>query len=125
MAMAALRVLAVDDSAAMLVIIGTYLKGSGFEVVDTARDGKAAVRKFASTRPDLVLLDVVMPEQNGRETLRDILLLDPKAAVGMISSFGTDDVVADCLRAGARGFLKKPFTRDELVAFVARVASRR
>jgi two-component system chemotaxis response regulator CheY len=125
MGAARLRVLAVDDSAAMLVIITTYLKGSLYEVVDTARDGKTAVDKYDRLRPDVVLLDVVMPQQSGPETLRDILKLNPTATVGMVSSFGTEDVVNDCLRTGARGFLNKPFSRDDLLKFMERLVGRR
>lgn len=119
-----MRVMAVDDSAAMLVIIGTYLKGSIYEVVETARDGKSAVEKYDRLRPDIVLLDVVMPQQSGPETLRDILKLNPIATVGMVSSFGTEDVVNDCLRTGARGFLNKPFSRDDLLKFMERLVAR-
>lgn len=124
MGSARVRVMAVDDSAAMLVIIGTYLKGSIYEVVETARDGKSAVEKYDRLRPDIVLLDVVMPQQSGPETLRDILKLNPIATVGMVSSFGTEDVVNDCLRTGARGFLNKPFSRDDLLKFMERLVAR-
>ena len=113
-----------DDSAAMLVIIGTYLKGSSYEVVDTAKDGKTAVAKFDRLRPDIVLLDVVMPQQGGPETLQEILKLDHTATVGMVNSFGTEDVVNDCLRTGARGFLNKPFSRDDLLKFMERLVAR-
>ena len=125
MAAVRLRVLAVDDSAAMLVIIGTYLKGSMYDIVDTARDGKTAVEKYDRLRPDIVLLDVVMPQQSGPETLREILKLNPTATVGMVSSFGTEDVVNDCLRTGARGFLNKPFSRDDLLKFMERLVGKR
>ncbi len=125
MAAVRLRVLAVDDSAAMLVIIGTYLKGSMYDIVETARDGKTAVEKYDRLRPDIVLLDVVMPQQSGPETLREILKLNPTATVGMVSSFGTEDVVNDCLRTGARGFLNKPFSRDDLLKFMERLVGRR
>lgn len=120
-----MRVLAVDDSAAMLAIISSYLKDSAFEVIDTARDGKVAVEKYDKVHPDLVLLDVVMPHQSGPETLREILRLNPTAVIGMVSSFGTEDVVNECLRTGARGFLNKPFSRDDLLAFVKRITSPR
>jgi two-component system, chemotaxis family, chemotaxis protein CheY len=125
MSAAKMRVLAVDDSAAMLAIISAYLKDSSFEVVETARDGKTAVEKFDRLHPDLVLLDVVMPQQGGPETLREILRLNPTAVIGMVSSFGTEDVVNECLRTGARGFLNKPFSRDDLLAFVKRITGPR
>jgi two-component system, chemotaxis family, chemotaxis protein CheY len=117
------RLLAVDDSAAMLAIITTYLRDTQFEVADTARDGKTAVEKFNKLRPDVVLLDVVMPQQNGPEALKQIIKLNPTAVVGMVSSFGTEQIVEDCVRSGARGFLNKPFSRDDLLGFLGKLVS--
>lgn len=116
--MATYRLLVVDDSAALLSIIGAYLKGSAYDVVATARDGEAGVERFRRFRPDAVLLDVVMPGGGGTEALKAIRTEDPAAVVGMMSSFGTEDVVAECRRAGAGGFLHKPFSRDDLLAFL-------
>ena len=117
------RVLVVDDSAALLAIVGAYLRETSFEVVDTARDGVTAVQKFVELQPDVVLLDVVMPRQGGPEALRQILTVNPAAVVGMVSSFGTEEIVQDCMRLGARGFLDKPFTREDLIAFLERISS--
>jgi two-component system chemotaxis response regulator CheY len=117
------RLLAVDDSAAMLAIIATYLRDTQFEVADTARDGKTAVEKFNKLRPDVVLLDVVMPQQSGPEALKQIMQLNPTAVVGMVSSFGTEVIVEDCLRTGARGFLNKPFSREDLLGFLAKLTA--
>lgn len=117
------RLLAVDDSAAMLAIIGTYLRETQFELADTARDGRTAVEKFNKLRPDVVLLDVVMPQQSGPEALKQIMKLNPAAVVGMVSSFGTEQIVDDCMRSGARGFLNKPFSREDLLGFLARLVA--
>jgi two-component system chemotaxis response regulator CheY len=112
------KVLAVDDSAAMLNIISSYLRDSEFELIDTARDGQTAVEKFTRLAPDLVLLDLVMPSQSGQETLRQMMELRSDARVAVVSSLGSEEAVQECTDLGARGFLKKPFTRDELFEFL-------
>ena len=109
------RVLAVDDSIGVLTLIGTYLQGSEFVFAGSARDGKSAVDKFAKLKPDIVLLDIVMPEQGGQDTLRQILAIEPRATVAMISSLAGDDVVNECMQLGAKSYLKKPFTKDGLL----------
>ena len=107
-----------DDSVGVLTLIGTYLQGSEFVFAGSARDGRSAVDKYAKLKPDIVLLDIVMPEQGGPETLKQILAINPAATVAMISSLTGDDVVKECIRAGARAFLKKPFTKDGLLEFM-------
>jgi two-component system chemotaxis response regulator CheY len=108
----------VDDSAATLTIFAAYLEDSEFEVVAAERDGVMAVERFAQERPDCVLLDLIMPGQSGEETLGRILAIDPDAFVVIVSSLGTEDAVQECLRSGARSFLQKPFTQDDLIDFM-------
>ena len=116
------RVLAVDDSIGVLTLIGTYLQGSEFVFAGSARDGKSAVDKFAKLKPDIVLLDIVMPEQGGPDTPKQILAIEPRATVAMISSLAGDDVVNECMRLGAKSYLKKPFTKDGLLELLRNLA---
>jgi two-component system chemotaxis response regulator CheY len=116
--MAEWRVMTVDDSAAILTILAAYLEDSEFDVVAAERDGITAVERFAQERPDIVLLDLIMPGQSGVETLGRILAIDPDAFVVIVSSLGTEDAVHECLTSGARSFLQKPFTRDDLIEFM-------
>jgi len=116
--MANWRVMTVDDSAAILTIIAAYLEDSEFEVIAAERDGIMAVERFAQERPDIVLLDLIMPGQSGVETLERILAIDPDAFVVIVSSLGTEDAVHECLTSGARSFLQKPFTRDDFIDFM-------
>lgn len=116
--MSHVNVMTVDDSAAILTIIAAYLEDSEFDVVASERDGRRAVQKFQEIRPDIVLLDLIMPGQSGVETLGQILQIDPKACVVMISSLGTEDAIHECLSTGATSFLQKPFTRDDFIAFM-------
>lgn len=116
--MTQVKVMTVDDSAAILTIIAAYLEDSEFNVVASERDGRRAVQRFDEIRPDIVLLDLIMPGQSGVETLSQILNIDPKACVVMISSLGTEDAVHECLSTGATSFLQKPFTRDDFIEFM-------
>ena len=112
------RVMTVDDSAAILTIIAAYLEDSEFDVVASERDGRSAVERFVEVRPDIVLLDLIMPGQSGVETLTRILTIDPDAFVVIVSSLGTEEAVHERLTSGARGFLQKPFTRDDFIHFM-------
>jgi two-component system chemotaxis response regulator CheY len=116
--MTEVSVMTVDDSAAILTIIAAYLEDSEFNVVASERDGRRAVQRFEDIRPEIVLLDLIMPGQSGVETLAQIMAIDPKACVVMISSLGTEDAVHECLTTGATSFLQKPFTRDDFLTFM-------
>jgi two-component system chemotaxis response regulator CheY len=109
-------VLAVDDSKTMLAMMSAYLKGSNFELVATANTGAEALQKYKEHKPQLVLLDVVMPEATGIDTLEQILGNDTGACVVMISSVGTEATVRDCLKKGAKSFVQKPIQKDGMLA---------
>jgi len=110
------RVLAVDDSKTMLAMMSAYLKGSNFELVATANSGPEALEKYKEHKPQLVLLDVVMPEITGLEILEKILGADTSACVVMVSSLGTENTVQDCLKKGAKSFVQKPIQKDGMLA---------
>lgn len=109
------RVLAVDDSLLMRRKVEKSLKDTEFEVVATASDGAKAVEQFKALEPDLVLLDIVMPNLDGPGALKQIMSINPKARVVMVSSLGTDEAVTMCLEAGALRFIQKPFTTELLL----------
>jgi len=116
--MTEVNVMTVDDSAAILTIIAACLEDSEFNVIASERDGRRAVQRFDEIRPDIVLLDLIMPGQSGVETLAQILAIDPQACIVMISSLGTEDAIHECLTTGATSFLQKPFTRDDFITFM-------
>ena len=109
-------VLAVDDSKTMLAMMSAYLKGSNFEIVATANSGAEALQKYQQHKPQLVLLDVVMPEVTGIDILEQILGSDTGACVVMVSSLGTEATVQDCLKKGAKSFVQKPLQREGILA---------
>ncbi|MGZ8476470.1 MAG: response regulator [Candidatus Binatia bacterium] len=115
------KVLAVDDSKTMLAMLSAQLRGSNFEVVATASSGPEAVEKFKELRPQLVLLDVVMPEVTGVDTLERLLTFDTGACVVMVSSIGTEATVEECLKKGAKSFLQKPLQKENMLAHLKNV----
>jgi len=115
------KVLVVDDSRTMTAMIAAHLKDTGFEVVATASSGREALEKFQAHRPQVVLLDIVMPEENGVETLQRILHVDTAACVVMVSSMGTEAEVQDCLKKGAKSFLQKPLRKDHMLSVLSNV----
>ncbi|MBS7456960.1 response regulator [Coralloluteibacterium stylophorae] len=101
-------VLLCDDSRALRMLTARQLADCGFEVVGEAGNGLEAVAQYRRLRPQLVLLDLVMPECDGRQALRDILAHDPAARVVILSSLGAENDIAECLRLGAKSYLQKP-----------------
>ena len=99
----------------MLAMISAQLKGSSFEIVGTANSGPEAIEKYRQLKPQLVLLDIVMPEVTGIDTLQQLMETDTDACVVMLSSAGTEDTVRDCLKKGAKSFLQKPVQKDGML----------
>jgi len=114
-------VMAVDDSKTMLAMIAAQLRDSNFEIVATASGGLEAVEKYKQFKPQLVLLDIVMPEVTGIDTLVQLLETDTSARIVMVSSVGTEDTVKDCLRKGAKSFLQKPLQKEGMLNILKNV----
>ena len=114
-------VLAVDDSKTMLAMIAAQLRGSNFEVVATASSGLEAIEKYKQIKPELVLLDIVMPEVTGIDTLERLLATDTAARVVMVSSVGTEETVRECLKKGAKSFLQKPLQKEGMLNILKNV----
>jgi two-component system chemotaxis response regulator CheY len=109
------RVLIVDDSPFIRLMLRNLLVANGYEVAGEAADGKAAVEAFAALRPDLVTLDLVMPVLDGLGALKGIRAVDPAARVIMMTSEGQVSTVQEALRGGAVGYLVKPFKERALL----------
>ena len=117
------RLLIVDDSKAQRFIVRKSLQGHPVEIIGEAVDGRDAVNKYVDLRPDVVLLDLVMPEVDGQTALTDILDWDPGAKVIICSSIGSEEAVRDCLSRGALSFLQKPFTGEVLMNAILKASS--
>ena len=105
----AVRVLVVDDAAFMRMMVKDILSKNGYEVVGEAENGMKAVEKFAELRPDLVTMDITMPEMDGISAVKAIRKIDPKAKIVMCSAMGQQAMVIEAIQAGARDFIVKPF----------------
>jgi two-component system, chemotaxis family, chemotaxis protein CheY len=109
------RVLIVDDAAFMRMMIKDILEKNGFEVVGEANNGIKAVEIYKKERPDVVTMDITMPDMDGIEAVKQIKAFDPAAKVIMCSAMGQQTMVMDAIRAGARDFIVKPFQADRVL----------
>ena len=109
------RVLIVDDAAFMRMMIKDILTKNGFEVVGEANDGQQAIEKFKELYPDLVTMDITMPEMDGIAALKEIKKIDSNAKVIMCSAMGQQAMVIDAIQAGAKDFIVKPFQADRVL----------
>ena len=115
------RVLVVDDAIFMRKMIADILEGSGMEVVGEADTGAVAVEKYSELSPDLVTMDIIMPEMNGIDAVKNIIASDPQARIVMCSALGQQALVQDALGAGAKDFLIKPFNPSRVVEVVTKI----
>ncbi len=118
------RVLVVDDAAFMRMTIKKMLEAHGHSVIAEAENGLEAVKKYIEAKPDVVLLDITMPEMNGVEALKRIKELEPGARVIICSAMGQQAMVAQAIQYGAKDFIVKPFEEDRLIAAVDKIMSR-
>ena len=101
------KILLCDDNKSVLKLLETKLKELGHDVVALARDGEECIRLYQDLRPDLLLLDLTMPNMDGREVLTEIIALDQLAKVIMVSAIVNADIQGECLKIGAKQFLSK------------------
>jgi two-component system chemotaxis response regulator CheY len=113
------RVMICDDALFMRCVIGGALREAGYEIVAEAASGEDAVTQYQATRPDLVTMDMVMPDVSGLEAVQRIHSLDPTARILMVSAIGQDAMVQKAVAAGATGWVNKPFSKDDLLTKVA------
>lgn len=108
------RVLIVDDAAFMRASIRIMLEKNGFEIVGEAENGIEGIEKYKELKPDIVTMDITMPEMDGIESLKVIRQNDPAAKIIMVSAMGQEPMVVDAVVNGAKSFIVKPF-KEELV----------
>jgi len=113
------KVLVTDDSAFMRKVLVDILNKNGYTETIEAQDGKEAIEKFNSEKPDLVLLDVIMPEMDGLEVLKQIVPLGAKAIV--ISAVGQETMMTQAKDFGAKGYIIKPFDESKVLEEIKKV----
>jgi two-component system, chemotaxis family, chemotaxis protein CheY len=114
-------VLICDDAIFMRTMIGDILTQAGFQIVGEAETGLQAVQKYRELKPDLVTMDIVMPDMGGIDAVREIMKEDPAAKVLMCSAMGQQALVIEAIQAGARDFVVKPFQPSRVLEAVQRV----
>ena len=109
------RLMVVDDSRVMELQICKLLEGSDYEVVAYCENGEDAITRYEEILPDVVTMDIIMPGMDGLETAQAILEEHPDARILMISSLAYDDTFAEAKQIGTKGFLDKPFDKEQLL----------
>ena len=115
------RVLVCDDAIFMRTMISDILSGAGYEVVGEAETGVQAIERYRALKPDLVTMDIVMPDMGGIDAVREIIRHDPDAKVLMCSAMGQQALVVEAIQAGAKDFVVKPFQPSRVLEAVQRV----
>ena len=115
------RVLVCDDAIFMRTMISDILSGAGYDVVGEAESGVQAIERYRELRPDLVTMDIVMPDMGGIEAVREIIKADPEAKILMCSAMGQQALVVEAIQAGAKDFVVKPFQPSRVLEAVQRV----
>lgn len=114
----AVRVLVVDDAAFMRMMVKDILSKNGYEVVGEAENGMKALEKYQELKPDLVTMDITMPEMDGISAVKEIKKVDPNAKIVMCSAMGQQAMVIEAIQAGARDFIVKPFQAGRVLEAV-------
>ncbi|RPD48517.1 response regulator [Hymenobacter sediminis] len=112
------RILIVDDSFYMRTMLKNMLTDAGYEVVGEAANGQQALEMAAETKPDLITLDVILPDNTGLDVLKGIRLDQPEVKVVMCSAVGQEVIVNEALESGATAYIVKPFSEEKVLEIV-------
>ena len=115
------KVLIVDDAAFMRISIKNMLTKNGYEVVGEAENGLIGVEMYKELKPDIVTMDITMPEMSGLDALKEIIKLDPQAKIVMVSAMGQEAMVREAIVSGAKGFIVKPFKEEGIIAAIKKL----
>lgn len=112
------KIMLVDDAAFMRMMVKKALTESGYSDFVEAQDGAEAVQKYESEKPDMVIMDITMPNMDGLQALKKIRENDPSAKVVMCTAMGQESMVVDAIKSGAKDFIVKPFNAERVVSTV-------
>lgn len=116
------KVLIVDDAAFMRMMLKDILVKNGYEVAGEAENGQMAIDKYAELKPDIVTMDITMPDVDGIQALKQIKSSDPSAKVIMCSAMGQQAMVLEAIQGGARDFIVKPFQPERVLEAIGKAA---
>lgn len=122
--MKSLRILVVDDSGLTVRKMSKLLEDLGHQIVAQAATGQQAVDVYASAAPDIVTMDITMPDMDGIEATRRILAAHPGACIVIVTSHGQEQMVMDAIEAGAKGYILKPVKQEKLAETLETVAAK-
>jgi two-component system chemotaxis response regulator CheY len=115
------KILIVDDAAFMRMMLKNILSQNGYEIAGEASNGVEAVALYKELKPDLVTMDITMPEMDGITAVKEIKKIDPEAKIIMCSAMGQQAMVIESIQAGAKDFIVKPFQPDRVLEAVRKV----
>ncbi len=115
------KVLVTDDAIFMRRMLSDILKSGGYEVVAEAANGKESVDQYKKTKPDIVTMDIIMPEMGGIDAVKEIVGHDKKARILMVSAMGQQQLVVEAIQAGAKDFIVKPFESSRVLSALERI----
>jgi len=116
-----LKFLIVDDSAFMRKVVKDMLKESGYENVHEAANGLQAVEQAAIIKPDIITMDITMPDMDGIQAIKEVLKVSPNSKIIMCSALGQKNMVLEAIRSGAKEYVIKPFEKSRLMEAIERV----
>ena len=114
-------VIIVDDAAFMRMSLKMMLERNGYQVVGEAENGEVGIKKYMELKPDLVTMDITMPEMDGITALKAIMQYDPKACILLVSAMGQQHFVMEAITSGAKGFIVKPFQEEHIVKTLSKL----
>jgi len=114
------KIMIVDDAAFMRMMVKDILAKNGYEIVGEAENGAVAVEKYQELQPDLVTMDITMPEMDGITAVKEIKKIDGDARIIMCSAMGQQAMVIDAIQAGAKDFIVKPFQPERVIEAVSK-----
>jgi len=117
------RVIVADDSDAIRLVLKDILDIGGHELVGEATNGDEAVQRFIETKPDVTLLDMAMPKKDGLTALREIITIEPEARIIMVTASDNQNTMRECITAGARAYILKPFNFQDVLKTITEVAN--
>ena len=115
------KVLIVEDAKFMRKMLREIFKKAGYDVVGEAENCEKGIDLYKNKKPDLVTMDIIMPDMSGLEALKEILEFDPNAKVVMCSALSQQAMVVDALQSGAKDFIEKPFQAEKIVEVAKKV----
>lgn len=115
------KILIVDDASFMRMMLRNILTSHGYEIAGEAENGVKAIAQYESLKPDIALIDLIMPEMGGIEAVKKIMAKDPAAKIIICSAMGQQALVVEAMQAGARDFIIKPFQPTNVIESVQKI----